>query len=302
MVLAEPGRAREAAHRALALDPKEPNARTLLAFQRRDLDAWTQWEDALLGVLADAPDCAAALSHLTLFYQGMGRCSDSWLTNERAISIEPFNPGHQSRRALKHWIFGRVGDADKVADHALQLWPRDSIVWNARMLTYAFTNRASAAIALLDDVGSRPANLTPPSIASWRAALQAIGTGSPLDVRRAVETCTAAASLAPGLAANAIMTFSHIGEVDAAFRVAEGLFEGRGTVVQRQRGSGLKDLYSGSTWGRTQFLFIPATAAFRADGRFSELCQKLGHVAYWRRRKIWPDDFVRGAIDPAQLT
>ena len=170
------------------------------------------------------------------------------------------------------------------------------------MLTYAFTNRASAAIALLDDVGSRPANLTPPSIASWRAALQAIGTGSPLDVRRAVETCTAAASLAPGLAANAIMTFSHIGEVDAAFRVAEGLFEGRGTVVQRQRGSGLKDLYSGSTWGRTQFLFIPATAAFRADGRFSELCQKLGHVAYWRRRKIWPDDFVRGAIDPAQLT
>jgi hypothetical protein len=27
----------------------------------------------------------------------------------------------------------------------------------------------------------------------------------------------------------------------------------------------------------------------------------VGHVGYWRRRGIWPDDFVRGAINPTEL-
>ena len=301
-VLDDQNAAREAAQHALSLDPREANARVLVAFQRRDLDAWTQWEDELLGVLADAPDNAAALGHLTFFYQGMGRCKDSWLTNERAVSAEPFNPAHQHRRALKHWIFGRIGEADKVADQSLRLWPRSSTVWNARLLIYAFTDRAPAALAFLDDLASRPVNVTPQSAGSWRAALNAIATRAPADVANAVDVCTTAARLSPGLAANAIMTFSHLGELDAAYRVANGLFEGRGSIVQQIRGGSIKDFYSASAWGRTQFLFIPATSQFRADARFPELCQQLGHVAYWLKRGIWPDPFVRGALDPAKLT
>lgn len=297
VVLDDPDRAREAAQRALAIDPKEPNARSVMAYQRRDLDSWTRWEDELLEVLADAPDCAVALDHLTLFYQGMGRCLDSWSTNERAVSQEPFNPVPQQRRALKHWIFGRLTSADKVADRALQLWPHHAGAWNARMVIYAFTDRAPAALALLDDAASRPANLRPPSVASWRAALNAIDSRSPGDIATALDVCTAQASLAPGLAANAIMFFSYLGELDAAYRVAEGLFDARGPIVQRTRGGGIKDLYSGSSWGRTQFLFIPATASFRSDQRFPDLCRRMGHMDYWRRRGVWPDRSVRGSID-----
>lgn len=300
-VLDSPEQAREAAERAIALDQREPNARTVLAYQRLDLDAWTQWEDTMLGVLADAPDNTYALSLLTFFYQGMGRCRDSWSLNERACRIEPLNPSHQHRRALKHWIFGRVTEADKVADQALRLWPRNANVWNARIVIYAFTNRAPAALALLNDEASRPANLTRPSVESWRAALKALASRSRSDIDRALSVCTAAAGLAPGLAANAIMTFSWLGELDAAYRVAQGLFEGRGAVIQQSRGAGIGDTYSASTWGRTQFLFIPATSQFRADPRFPELCRRLGHVDYWRRRGVWPDAFVRGALDPVKL-
>lgn len=298
-VLDDQDAARAAALQAISLDSREPNARVVLALQRRDLDAWTQWEDELLGVLADAPDNARALGHLTMFYQGMGRCKDSWSTNERAVMVEPFNPTHQHRRAFKHWIFGRIGEADKVADQTLGLWPRVSVVWNARMLIYACTDRAPAALALLDDTASRPSNLTAPSIASWRAALTAISTRAPSDVARAVEICTEAARLAPGLAANAIMFFSYLGELDAAYRVANGLFEARGTIIQQVRGRNVRDLYSTTQWGRTQFLFIPATAPFRADARFPDLCQRMGHVAYWQKRGIWPDPFVRGSLNPA---
>lgn len=300
-VIDDQDEARETALHALGLDPREPNARTVLAVQRRDLDSWVQWEDSLLGVLADAPDTALALSQLTLFYQGMGRCRDSWLTNERSIAIEPFNPAHHHRRALKHWIFGRIGDADKVADQALRLWPRTSNAWNARMLIYAFTDRTPAALALLDDAASRPANLTAPSIESWRAALNAIATRGRADVARALEICTESAKLAPGLAANAIMVFSHLGELDASYMVANGLLASRGPVVQTARRGAIRDFYSGSLWGRTQFLFIPATEKFRADPRFPGLCRRMGHVAYWQKRGIWPDPFVRGVLDPTKL-
>lgn len=300
-VLDDQDKAREAAQHALSLDPREPNGRVVLAHQRRDLDAWTQWEDALLGVLADAPDNGPALAHLTMFYQGMGRCRDSWSTNERAIRAEPFNPTHQHRRALKHWIFGRIGEADKVADQAMRLWPRHPAVWNARMLIYACTDRAQAGLALLDDAPSRPVNLKAPSVESWRAGLNAIATRSPKDVAHTLRVCTVSAGLAPGLAANAIMLFSFLGQLDAAYRVAEGLFEGRGAVVQRVRGKGMRDVYSDTEWGRSQFLFIPATASFRADERFAGLCRRLGHMTYWQKRGIWPDPFVRGSLDPTKL-
>lgn len=291
--------ARESATHALELDPSEANARVVLITQRRDLVDWADWEDALLEVLAQAPDNTLALDFLTLFYQGMGRCHDSWVTNERLIASEPFNTTGLHRRAFKHWIFGRIGEADKVADQTLRLRPRDPFAWNARLMIYAFTERVAAALALLDDLPSRPTNLTEPSVESWRAALRAIDTRSSSDIAKAVQVCTEAASLAPGLAANAIMIFSYLGRLDDAYRVADGLFEGRGAIVQQSRGQGIKDLYSGSEWARTQFLFIPATAAFRDDERFVGLCERMGHVAYWRKRGIWPDPFVRGSLKPS---
>jgi tetratricopeptide (TPR) repeat protein len=300
-VLSNFEQSREAARRALALDPREPNARTVLAVQRRDLDDWAQWEGTILDVLRDAPDCALALAHLTFFYQGMGRCKASWDMNERGIAVEPFSPGHQHRRAIKHWLFGRVGEADKVIDQALQLWPGDGPVWNARILIYAFTDRAAAGLAFLDDVASRPKNLTPPSIESWRAALTAIADRSTDTLARAIDVFDTVAPLAPGLAANAVMAFSYLGDLDTSYRFAEGLLFNDGSAVQRNRGGSIDDVYAASAWGRTQFLFIPATAPFRSDPRFPGLCERLGHVAYWRQRGIWPDPFVRGAIDPATL-
>ena len=98
------------------------------------------------------------------------------------------------------------------------------------------------------------------------------------------------------------MILSHLGELEAAYRVAEGLFERRGDIVQNSPDGSIRDIYSASGWGRTQFLFIPVTAPFRADPRFPDLCRRMGHVAYWQKRGIWPDPFVRGALKPATLS
>jgi tetratricopeptide (TPR) repeat protein len=296
-VLGDHEKAREAALRAIEIDPGEPNARIFLIAERWSLDSWTEWESEMLGVLEDAPENPKALTHLTLFYQGLGLCQQSWNTNERAIRIEPRNPTHVHRLALKHWIFGRIGEADKVADQALSIWPEDPFVWNSRITIYAFTDRGAAGLALLDDIPRRPANLTQRSIASWRAGLNAIAERTPSRIAEAIEICSQSAQYAPGLAANAIMIFSHLGEVDAAYSVAEGLFEGRGSIIQRVRGKGINDVYSHPGWGRTQFVFTPAAKAFRDDPRFTAFCERLGHVKYWRTRLTWPDAFVRGSLE-----
>jgi hypothetical protein len=141
-----------------------------------------------------------------------------------------------------------------------------------------------------------------PSIESWRFGLTAIASQSRADIATAIEACSERARYATGLAANAIMIFSCLGELDAAYRIAEGLFERRGSYIQSKPGGSIRDIYSSSSWGRTQFLFIPVTAPFRADPRFPGLCQRMGHLAYWRKRGIWPDPFVRGALDPAKLS
>lgn len=295
-VLEDEAKSREAANRALALDPREANARVVLIVQRRDLDDWVEWEDSLLDVLEDDPNNTLALEYLAMFYQTVGRCKDNWNYGERSYRLEPLSSDNLHRRAFRHWIFGKLPQADKIADQALRLWPRHPFVWNARLIIYAFTDRAPAALALLDDVPNRPPNLTKPSVDSWRAALRAIDTRAPADVERAVDVLTAVAGLAHGLAANAIMVSSYLGELDSAYRLAEGLFEGRGRLVQKSRGEGIKDVYSGAGWGRTQFLFTPATENFRADPRFQGLCEATGHVAYWRKRGIWPDPFVRGSL------
>lgn len=297
---ADPAQERAAAQRALLIDPNEPNARTVIALQRRDLDGWIWLEDTLLGILSDAPDNAEALAIMTFFYQGMGRCRESLTLNERCIAIEPFEPSHQARRALKNWIFGNADKAMTVIDHARNLWPQHPAVWNARMVITAFSGRGDAALAQLDDNQRRPANLTEPSIRSWRAIAQASASRNASDIDRAVDICTRLAPLAPGLAANAIMAFSYLGRLDPAFDVAAGLFEARGKLVQRPAAASFRDLYSASSWGRSQFLFIPATAAFRADQRFPAMCKRTGHMAYWRTRGVWPDPFVRGSLDPAR--
>lgn len=296
-VTEEPNKARESALKALSLDSHEPNAKVVLINQRQDLDDWAEWEDSLQEVLDYAPDNTLALATLSHFYQCVGRCKDNWEIGERCFKLEPFSPGSQHRRAYRHWIFGKLAQADKIIDQCLRLWPRHPYVWNARLLIYAFTDRAQAALSLIEDVESRPADLSAPSIDSWRAALLAINTRSSADIMNAVEVCTSAASLAPGLAVNAIMAFSYLGELDSAYRVADGLFVGRGTVVQQLRGEGIRDTYSEPGWGRTQALFIPATAAFRSDERFFGLCERMGHVSYWRKRGIWPDPFVRGSLN-----
>lgn len=284
--------AEEAARRTLSLDPREGNALAALATLRPYFGDWVAAEDRLRSVLAVAPDNLAAISHLTTLLQSVGRARDSWLLNERAADLDPLSPVPQFRRAFKFWIFGRIAEADLTIDRALQLWPRHPAVWNARLLIFAFTGRPGAALEMLDGTDARPSKLGKPTIDLWRVSLKALDTRASVDIETARRANVEAATRSPGFAQSAIMVLPMLGQIDAAFDIANGFFLRRGPLIGSLWTGGGQMPVNDLRWRRTMPLFVPATAALRRDPRFLDLCEGMGLGDYWRRRGIQPDRFL----------
>lgn len=284
---------KSAARRALAIDGKEPNARTALATIHPDFGNWGKTEDALNRVLADSPRCVPALSYQVMILQAVGRARESWVLNERALALDPLSPVMLFRRGLKLWIFGRVAEADVAADRALQLWPKHSAVWNARLFIFAFTGRPHAALAALNDEARRPPGFMPAAIGYWRSALRALDTRAPADVDAAIQTSMKAALTSPYFAAASMMVLSTLGRVDEAFAIPEGTLLRKGKLIGNISAGKKQMAVYDQYWRRTMNLFTPATAAMRADPRFEALCDGMGMSAYWRARGVAPDPMYK---------
>jgi tetratricopeptide (TPR) repeat protein len=282
--------AEQAARRALDLDAKEPNALAALAAVREHFLDWLTREDSYRAILNHSPENLAALNGLTAVLQAVGRCRDSLATHKRVVALEPTATIHQQRKAMKHWIFGETRDADLVIDGALQRRPRHPLLWNTRLLIYAFTDRPRAALALIDNEATRPPEETLQSLSAWRASLTALETRRTSDVEIARTANLQAATRSHGAAANAVMILSRLGEVDAAYAVAEGFLLRRGQVVGSVGGYSGQRLAQDPRWRSTQWLFTPATRSFREDHRFDGFCGEIGLADYWRRRGVRPDN------------
>ena len=288
-----------AARRALAINPKEGNALTALAMMRPEFGNWFEAEASLSHVLRVAPNNLAAMAHLGLLFQSVGRTMDSGTLNDRIVVLDPLSPIYQFRRAMRLWILGRIAEADQTIDRALQLWPRHPAVWNARIVIFAFTGRAEAAERFLDDIQIRPSTHKQATEDIWRISLRALGSGVRTDVDAAVAAHIKAVPQSGGSAILAVMVLSALGKLDTAFDVADGFLLRRGPLIGTLWTGKNQMPVNDVNWRRTMNLFTPATAAMRSDPRFERLCDGIGMTAYWRKRGIWPDPMFRLTFGPA---
>lgn len=288
--------ARYSASRALALDAQEPNALTVMSNLRESLGDWRAYQSELEGILERSPGAIPACEYLTGFLQGLGYCRASWRVNEQGIAHEPFAPVFQQRRGLKCWIFGRIGEADRVFDRALRYWPDHPLVWHSYVATLAFTDRTEAARRIVTDALDRGA-MAPQPAQLWRVSLNALESGATGDVAAARDVAIQLAPKARGLATNAIMILSHLGEVDAAYAIAEGQLQSRGRLIATSPDTDAAGrFYADENWRETQWMFTPAASRFREDDRFTGFCEAIGYLDHWRGQGAWPDDFVRGSL------
>ncbi|WP_246450563.1 tetratricopeptide repeat protein [Sphingomonas rhizophila] len=281
--------AKVAIDRALALDPRNPNARLALLFFNTSNFDWVQTEDELLAVLKDDPDNHFALSRLVFLYQGAGLTGRSWDVNERLIKLDPVAPIPMMRRGLKSWIYGRTAEADKVLERLIRIWPAHASIWNARFLVLAFTDRTGAAQAMLDYTAALPKSVKPASMVQWRPTFAALDSPTPANRRAAVEANIAAARQSAGQAAYAAMAMSAIGELDAAYAITNGLMFAHGDVIPKRPADGSTSLINDQSWRHTQWISTPPMFAFRQDPRFQSLCDGMGLTAYWKLRGVRPD-------------
>jgi DNA-binding winged helix-turn-helix (wHTH) protein/tetratricopeptide (TPR) repeat protein len=279
--------AENAARRALAIDPKEPNALlAMFELQGSTLD-WATRDQKLRQIIAIDPKNLVAIGELILLLQAAGLNRESWNWNERALTIEPLSADFLSKRALKLWIAGRVSEADKVIDQVRTLYPGDTGPWWVRFGILALTGRPRAAQAMLDP---DPARLgSPEDIKLWRAALAALDQRSPESIARASDACFEAAKIPGGSAGEAVMILSALGQVDSAFDVVNGFLLSRGSLVRGDQPESKQVFNDAVSRINTQWLFTPPCVLMRADARFLPLCEAMGLGEYWRARGVRPD-------------
>jgi DNA-binding winged helix-turn-helix (wHTH) protein len=276
--------AQAAIQRALAIDPKEPNARIgLFLLEGRTLD-WMARDSQLRDILQTDPANLLAMSELMQLLQATGLTRESWTWNERLLHASPFARPFLVVRAMKLWILGRIRDSDSVIDRVRGLWPDYAFGFTIRFLLFALTGRPSAALAMLDSAPEKFGGAD--RVKMWRTALGALETRARPAIDAARNACLDMARTVPEKANDMVMVLCALGETEAAFDVTEGFLLWRGKVVSTGQANGKAlDDYDRRM---TQWLFTPPVAPMWTDLRFARLCDEFGLSAYWRARNVRP--------------
>lgn len=281
-------RAQEAAHRALALDPRQPDARAALALLPPFFGDWREAERRMQQVLADHPQHLPTIDARDFLHSAVGRMREASHSRIAYGQLEPLHARFQYRLIYAHWNLGSISQADRVAERALQLWPMHPGVWFARLWTLAFTGRPERALAHLENEAGRP-SMSDPFVQMLRRALLALTSRTPTDVALATEAMLAMLAGSASAAIHAIMTLSALGDLDRAFAVSEAYLLDRGPLIASVRWRSGEVSINDHRRRKTHMLFVPATAPMRGDSRFAQLTEQLGLAEYWRAASLVPD-------------
>ncbi|WP_395622210.1 winged helix-turn-helix domain-containing protein [Sphingomonas daechungensis] len=283
-----PSAADQFSRAALKADPEDPYARLAETILQRSMLDVASTEDRLNQILTKDPKNISAMRSLWGLYQSVGLSRAASGLVERAMALQPLAPVTNYPRAQMLWILGRVGEADRVIDRAIEMWPWHRFVRFARFMIYAFTDRAEAARSMLDSKSTLPQSFSQDAVSLWRLSLPALGDRSAANIAQARDANLRAALKSPTLSYQAVMTLSALGEVDAAFDVANALlaFRKPGTAVGPPPAP---DGMRSTAWRFTPWLFTPPSEALRRDPRFRALCDGVGLTDYWSKRGVQPD-------------
>lgn len=283
----------DAARRALSISPHQVDALAALALLPPYYGDWAAAEARMRNVLSVDPEHLPTRDALSFLLVGAGRMGEGARDRLILAAREPLHAVQQFRLIYALWMLGRIAEADRAAERALQLWPQHPGAWFGRLWTLAFTGRAERGLAHIDR-STAPDGLGEPMQDALRLSMQALSTGAGADVARAGDALLAMVSQSPSVSINAVMLLSGMGDLDRAFAVADAYLLERGPLLSSLRWSVGGMSVNDQRRRKTNMLFVPAAIAMRRDPRFALLTQEIGLDEYWRRTGVTPDHLKAG--------
>lgn len=282
-------RATEARRRALALDPGNAYARAADGLGKPVLGNWGVAERGLRASLASHPGNDMLTSSLAGVMLGVGRCAEAASLIDGIWKRIPPNPGLAYTHVQTLWAAGRPDEADKAMEDAVALFPTHFAVWFTRFYLLLYTGRVREAIALGENRDARPTGIPDWNFEQVLTVARAMLSRAPRDIDDAVAVSLEGAHRGAGFAENGMQFLSALGRLDEAFAVADAYYFARGFDPGELRFSTEQGTYTRRNARRTHMLFLPSTAAMRADPRFRRLVEELGLAQYWKEAGVRPD-------------
>lgn len=262
-----------AAQRALAIEPRNGVARTVLAynaiFEGRPLAEAGRLMEA---AVSDSPDDwrrGETYSNENEFLQGVGRITESLSGAQAATERDPLSPTPSFQLALALLRIGRGEEAGHVWEQLNARWPD---AWWATWIAYAVRDRISNINEVL---AGAPPNVSNDTKACWRQLARASASSSPAARR-------AGADIASQCGAD-----GRIGGYNAEFIRARLLNDIDGYFAWYS--AGLDRHYPSNFLFYVGELFNKSERATRADSRFLPLMRESGIYQYWLDTGTHPD-------------
>lgn len=274
-------RVSEAAGRSLAIDPHDGHALAALINLDPTFGAWGAKDHALRRADALARgDWPALMNQRVQFLMQVGRTREALALDERLSALSPLVPWIQANRIALLLANHRLEEAERVAAHAGQIWPRNRQIWFTRFYLSAFNGHPERALAMIANRSDWPMQTDPAEIALARRTAEALYSHSARDAGNVLASYRSLAPQARSYAQTAILAAAALGRPGDALAFARALYTG--PVPTGPRGW-LSPTIGDERAGEriTAPLFTSPADRMWADPAFFELLGRIGLVAYW---------------------
>ena len=275
-------RVRDAAAHGLALDPAEPRSAAALVSLMPTFGNWAGKAAALAAARRRVRPDEGPLS-----YQQVQFLIATGQTRAALARLEPLH----KRSPLVPWIraaqidllaaTGQLDEADRAADDAGKIWPRDRLIWFTRFDLAAFHGHPEQALAMTADRANAPRATTAAEVAAAAKAAEALRSRDPAAVDALMRALNVEAAGGHAAAERAFRVAAALGRTEAAFGFARLLLTGR--LPAQPRATLLPTIgLPADTDPPTAALFLPPAAILWRDPRFMRLATDVGLVGYWQ--------------------
>jgi tetratricopeptide (TPR) repeat protein len=273
-------RTRSAAERAVALDPQDLRASAAVRMLDRVYRNWLAAERAAREALRLHPGFPIHIFLLSDVLGSVGRWREAAAISEKADRKKFLIPGADRKVVVNLWAAGRLQDADRALQEAVERWPENPQVWRTRLAYLLYSGQPSAALRLLEDEAARPAGISDKLVAAARA------TGAAL-TRQTPPAEATGANLAyleehPRSTPQVAQAFAAMGQGGRAMELLNGYYFGEGSWAKLAPEGGDAERV-------TAPLFMPPMRSLWRSADFAHLLDRIGLQEYWRQSRTIPD-------------